>query len=217
MLSVECWTLNVHSSALRPLSSIASCEGGSAFERLLDSLQPAHLRLQLMKTTCILILCGLVSARILAQSQPSPATAPAVSQPTNVKSTPTKLLHFPKTFTNSSGTVYREVKLQQVYSYGIGISYVTTNNMTQGGYVSYNDLSPELQKKLGYDPKATGTSPTPKSLDQLRREYIDVADPRKGEALAEQARIEKEMTEEERMRAALRRDISELNRKAAQK
>jgi hypothetical protein len=170
-----------------------------------------------MKMTCLLILCGLVSVRVLAQSQPSPATVPAASQPTNVKSTPTKLLHFPKTFTNSSGTVYREVKLQQVYSYGIGISYVTTNNMTQGGYMSYNDLSPELQKKLGYDPKATGTSPTPKSLDQLRREYIDVADPRKGEALAEQARIEKEMTEEERMRAALRRDISEMNRKAAQK
>jgi hypothetical protein len=189
----------------------------SAFQRPLDSLQLAHLRLQHMKTTCILILCGLVSARVLAQSQPSSPSSPAASQPITEKPTPSKLLHFPKAFTNSSGTVYRDVKLQQVYSYGIGISYVTSNKMTQGGYISYNDLSPELQKKLGYDPKSTGTSPTPKSLDQLRREYIDVADPRKGEAQAEQARIEKEMTEEERMRATLRRDISEMNRKAAQK
>jgi hypothetical protein len=161
-----------------------------------------------MKTTCILILCGLVSARVLAQSQPSSPSSPAASQPTTGKPTPSKLLHFPKAFTNSSGTVYRDVKLQQVYSYGIGISYVTSNRMTQGGYINYNDLSPELQKKLGYDPKSTATSASPKSLDQLRREYIDVADPRKGEADVEQMKIAEEQADDEaRMKAALRRDL----------
>jgi hypothetical protein len=168
-----------------------------------------------MKTTCIIILCGLVSARVFAQSNQPPATSPAASQPTTGKPKPAKLLQFPTAFTNASGVVYRDVKFQQVYSYGIGITYVTSNNITQGGYINYSDLSPELQKKLGYDPKHSSTSTPPKSLEQLQREYSDVANRRQWEAKAEQARIEKEMTEEERMRAALRRDMQEMSQKPA--
>lgn len=165
-----------------------------------------------MKTTCLLLLCGLVSIRVLAQSPQPPATRPAVNPPApkaTALTAPTNLLQFPKTFTNAAGTVYHDIKLQQVYTYGIGISYVTTNKMTQGGYLSYNDLSPELQKKLGYDPKATATSSSPKNLDQLRREYLDIADPRKGAADVEQARQANAKADEEaRMKAALRRELA---------
>jgi len=161
-----------------------------------------------MKTTCLLILCGLVSARVLAQSPQSPATGPAASPSTPGKSAPSQLLQFPKALTNASGVVYRDIKLQQVYSYGIGISYVNSNKITQGGYIRFDDLSPELQKKLGYVPKDTSKSPAPKSLEQLRREYIDVADLRQGEANAEQAKLANEKADDEaRMKAALRRDL----------
>jgi len=135
-----------------------------------------------------------------AQTSDSPAIGFATVK-TN-SSTPPK---FPTEFTNHSGKVYRHVRVVQVYPNEIVISCVDPDNVRGLESVNFKELSPELQKYYGYDPKKAAAyeekerqrremfSPSPSISPSERRwrDYNKAIERREMEA--EQARREAEI------------------------
>lgn len=187
-----------------------------------------------MKTLVLtaLLLCARI-AGAQTSSAPLSTNAPLV-----------KRIPFPEQFTNSSGTIYRNIRFQQPYPEGVAISYMRPDRVREMEIIKWKELSPELKAGFGYDPKKEAAyeekergrrnSPSApnrtKSAEQLWDEYDFAVEQRQRErwvdrqaliAQAEKAEREKAAKEqaeaEAKKREQTRQDIYEASWRASQK
>ena len=106
-----------------------------------------------MKTTIVIIgLCVAIAGHALAQTNQvvAPIDTNATIQALPMVAKP-KPVVMPKEITTRAGKVYKNTKIERVDPSGITISY----SMAGGGFgitkITFDQLSPELQKQYGYN------------------------------------------------------------------